>query len=435
MSIDAPPRELRATLLDALALPARAAVGALIAHCAQIGIPAYAAGGAVRDLLIDRPIRDVDLAVEGDAIDVVRTALPEARVTAHARFRTATVIAEGTRIDVVSARSEAYARPGALPRVTPATIVDDMRRRDFSVNAIALRLDGEPAIIDPCSGRDDLRARRIRVLHDGSFRDDATRIFRAFRYAARLGFDIEPHTRTLVDDGVRYIATIGGERLRREIELLLGDDPPGAALAPCASAGALVAIQRSLHWDAQSSIAFAHEGLRALLRGAEIVPFGFALLAKDASPPDADAIAARLRLKRAEAAAVRGVAALRGHRATLERPQAKPSGVALLLDRYPAASIAAFVADNTVSIAGEIALQYLREWRLVKPLLSGLDLQAMGVPEGPQVARGLQLIRAAKLDGWATDRDDERALALRFAKSIHDSGTMNASIDLDLDGD
>jgi tRNA nucleotidyltransferase (CCA-adding enzyme) len=332
-------------------------------------------------------------------------------------------------------RSETYARPGALPNVGPGTIVDDMRRRDFSVNAIALRLDGEPALIDPCGGIDDLRARRIRVLHDGSFRDDATRIFRAFRYAARLGCEIEPHTRTLIDNGIHYITSIGGERLRRELELLLGDNPPGTALAACAQAGALSAIPRSLHWTASSSTAFAQGGLRELLRPSEVVPFGFALLAVDASASDADAIVERLRLKRHEAAAVRAVAPLRGHRRTLERPQAKPSGVVLLLDRYPAAAVAAFVADNVPSIAGEIALRYLREWRVVKPRLSGRDLQTLGVPEGPQVAHGLQLIRAAKLDGWAHDRDDERALALRFAKSIRDSGAMNAPLDWKLDGD
>jgi hypothetical protein len=206
-------------------------------------------------------------------------------------------------------------------------------------------------------------------------------------------------------------------------------------LAGSAHHGVLGTIHKSLHWDARRSVALGHDGLRALLRPYELVPFGFALLALDAAPRDVNGIVDRLRLKRVEAAAVASVAALRAHRKTLERPQAKPSGVVLLLERYPEPAVAAFAAGNAGSIAGDVAVRYLREWREVKPLLNGRNLQTLGVPEGPQVARGLQLIRAARLDGWARDRDDERALALRFAKSIRDSTAMNAPIDLNLDDD
>jgi tRNA nucleotidyltransferase (CCA-adding enzyme) len=433
MPIDAPPDALRRAILAALSAAAREAVERFAAHCAARAIPAYAVGGTIRDALMDRPIIDVDLAVEGDAIHAMREAFPAARITTHSRFRTATLRVEGTRIDVVTGRSETYARAGALPKVTPGTIVDDMRRRDFSVNAIALRLEGDPALIDPCGGIDDLRGRRIRVLHDASFRDDATRIFRAFRYAARLGLEIDRHTRELIADGVRYIATIGGERLRREIELLLRDEPPGEAMAACAAADAVAAIDTALHWNAATTVAYKHHALRALLRDAEIAPYGFALLSRNASASDAQGIIERLRLKRAEAAAVAGVAALRQHVETLQRPQAKPSGVALLLDRYPAAAVAAFAADNASAIAGDVALRYLREWRHVQPRLNGRDLQAMGVPEGPQIARCLQLLRAAKLDGLANSVDDECALVSRFAGGLREADATNAPIELQPD--
>jgi tRNA nucleotidyltransferase (CCA-adding enzyme) len=433
MPIGATPLALRGILLAGLHPNVRHALEHLIAFCAARGIPAYAVGGTIRDVLLDRDVGDVDLAFEGDAEWIAVSAFLDTRPKRHQDFKTATVVFDSTRLDLVTARSETYAHPGALPKVEAGSIVDDMRRRDFSVNAIALRLDGEPALIDPCGGIDDLRARRIRVLHDGSFRDDATRIFRAFRYAARLGLAIEPHTSELIEHGIQYVHTIGGERLRRELELLLGDEPPGGALLACANAGALAAIHKSLNWTVRSSAAFAHDGLRALLPSRDLLPFGFALMDVDASTEHADAIAERLRLKRGQAAAVRAVAALRAHRATLERPQAKPSGVALLLDRYPPAAVAAFVADNVGSIAGDVALRYLRDWRAVKPRLNGRDLQTLGVPEGPQVARGLQLIRAAKLDGWAGGLDDERALAMRFVKSIRDSSAMNAPVDFSLD--
>jgi hypothetical protein len=215
---------------------------------------------------------------------------------------------------------------------------------------------------------------------------------------------------------------------------MLLDCPPGAALTECAASGALEAIHKSLHWDARTEIAFANAGLRELIKDAEIVPFGFALLACNAAPRDVEGIASRLRLKRHEADAVEGIAALRGQRRMLERPQAKPSGVALLLDRYPAAVVAAFAADNAGSIAAEVALRYLREWRHVKPRLNGADVQAMGIGAGPRIAQALQLLRAARLDGTARDRDDERVLVARFAKSIRDSSAMTGTIELSTNG-
>jgi hypothetical protein len=123
--------------------------------------------------------------------------------------------------------------------------------------------------------------------------------------------------------------------------------------------------------------------------------------------------------------------------AMLRRPQAKPSGVVMLLDRYPAASVAAFAFTAPDEIAAGVALRYLGDWRHVKPLLRGDDLIALGVPEGPQVQKGLQLIRASRLDGWSGDEGDERALALRFVKSIRDStsaGTSGAEIELHANG-
>jgi hypothetical protein len=119
---------------------------------------------------------------------------------------------------------------------------------------------------------------------------------------------------------------------------------------------------------------------------------------------------------------------------TLRRPGAKPSGVVVLLDRYPAAAVAAFAATCADSIAAQLSLRYLAEWRQVKPMLHGDDLARLGVPEGPQIQKGLQLIRAARLDGWASDEGDERALALRFAKRIRDSSAANADIELQVNG-
>jgi tRNA nucleotidyltransferase (CCA-adding enzyme) len=419
--------QLRDDLLCSLPDAACDAIGRIVAHRDAGGV--FAVGGAVRDLLLGAPLVDVDLVTECDAIDTVTAAMPDVRVTTHARFRTASLTVEGVRVDVATARTETYARPGALPRVAPGRIADDLRRRDFSINAIALRLDGPAELLDPCDGIADLAAHRIRVLHERSFLDDATRIYRALRYAARLGFEIAPATTGLVRLGVRYLDTIGSERLRRELELVLEEPSAGDALEACASWGALGATHRALHWDAERSSALAHPPVPALPR----IALGFALLAATASADDAAGICTRLRLKRAENASVRGVVAVASATAMLRRSDVKPSGVVMLLDRYPPAAVAAYAATCAGSIAAPVALRYLEEWRHVRPLLNGRDLLDLGVPEGPQVQRGLQLIRAARLDGWAGDRDDERALAMRYVKSIRDSSAASAPGDPQLD--
>lgn len=425
MDVNAGPAVLRARIFDALPSAGRDALERLLAVAPE----AYAVGGAVRDAIMQRPIVDLDVVTERDAIDIARAAWPDAHLTAHERFRTASAPFDGFWIDIATARSETYARPGALPGVAAAGIDADLARRDFTVNAMALTLAGEARLLDPLGGAADIDSKLIRVLHARSFEDDATRIFRAHRYAARLGFTVVATTARLLAGGVAHICTIGGERLRREIELILTEAQSGRIFAALDDDAALAAIHPALRWprDAGDALASAPEDI-------DRESAGFALLAAGATADEADAIVERLRLTRQQAAAVRGVVALRAAEATLARAEAKPSGVVVLLDRYPAAAVAAFAATSASPVARTLAARYLAEWRHERPLLHGDDLQAMGVPAGPQVARGLALIRAARLDGWAHDRGDEQALVLRFAKSIRDSSAMHGRIDLDLDG-
>jgi tRNA nucleotidyltransferase (CCA-adding enzyme) len=389
----------------------------------------YVVAGVVRDLLLGRAPVDVDLAIEGDALAVARDMAGDAQVVVHDRFLTATIDVGAHRVDLATARRESYERPGALPQVEPAGIEADLRRRDFAMNAIALRLNGAPAIVDPCDGVSDIGARITRVLHDGSFRDDATRIFRAFRYAARLEFTIEPHTRELLDDGVRYVGTIGGERLRHELHLLFEERSGGGALEGLDGAGALRTIHPALRWSPRATAA-----LGDATQGAHRILVGFALLTFGVAAKDGERVVDRLQLSREEAAVVRAMASLLQSAAMLHRRDAKPSGIVAVLDRFPDAAVAAFGALSKDSAISTIVQRYLDQWRDVRPLLNGNDLLDMGIPEGPDIGKGLQLIRAARLDGWASDRDDERALALRFAKSIRDSRAMTQPIDFQSNG-
>jgi tRNA nucleotidyltransferase (CCA-adding enzyme) len=382
-------------------------------------------GGVVRDeMLGGLRTFDLDLVVEADATEVVPRALPGKRLVIHKRFRTVTYRFDGRRVDVASARRERYERPGALPHVELADVEADLRRRDFTVNAMAVRLTGEPLLLDPVGGRRDLQRRVMRVLHEKSFVDDPTRLLRAVRYASRLGFEVEPKTMTLFRLAIGGINSLSGSRLRRELEALFREfDSGGAALEVLETEGALRVIHPGLSWDERRSGAISLDRSTYWTGAYPFLPRCFALLAANATPDDAGAVVERLRLRRDEAAAVQAIASLRGVEHTLRRPGAKPSGVVLLLDHYPPAAVAAYAATVEDQIAARLALRYLEEWRHVRPLLHGDDLIELGVPRGPQVTKGLQLVRAARLDGWASDEGDERALVQRFAKSIRDSSS------------
>ena len=198
------------------------------AIAARRGARLYLVGGAVRDVLLGGSPTDLDVVADG-----AFAGLPDAlasglggRVIARSQFDTAKLAVDDLTLDLARARTESYARPGALPDVRPGTMREDLTRRDFSVNAMAFSLtEGDwGVLLDPHGGAADLRARLIRVLHPGSFVDDATRILRAVRYAGRLGFEIESATRGLLERDLRRLDTISGDRLRRELALLLAED-------------------------------------------------------------------------------------------------------------------------------------------------------------------------------------------------------------------
>ena len=194
----------------------------------------YLVGGFVRDLLLKRPSLDIDIVVEGDAIRVANAMCEQWNGTldVHPQFGTATVTPENVnlpKVDFVTARRETYQSSGTLPIVERGTITDDLHRRDFSINALAMRLDVSAfgAIVDKTGGLEDLKSGTIRVLHKQSFTDDPTRIFRAARYAGRYGFRIAETDTILIQEALSVLARLSGERIRNEIDrLLLEKDAP-----------------------------------------------------------------------------------------------------------------------------------------------------------------------------------------------------------------
>jgi tRNA nucleotidyltransferase (CCA-adding enzyme) len=202
----------------------------------ELKVPAYIVGGPVRDKLLDMPNIDLDFVVEGDGIKFARVLNKklEGKLTVYKAFGTATVELKGKRIDIVTARKETYARPAAYPTVKPGTIKDDLFRRDFTINAMAIAVNKEDfgKLVDFYGGQKDLKKRVIRVMHDKSFIDDPTRVFRAVRFAVRFGFRIEPHTKRLIKEAVsdKLLAEVNKGRIKKEIELLLKEKNPRKCL-------------------------------------------------------------------------------------------------------------------------------------------------------------------------------------------------------------
>jgi tRNA nucleotidyltransferase (CCA-adding enzyme) len=378
-------------------------------------------GGAVRDLLLGRAVRDADLALEGEAGGFA-AALAErlgARVTVHERFGTATLeLPEGFRLDVAATRGETYAYPGALPTVSlGATLAEDLVRRDFSIHAIALDLARRPhGILDPCGGRADLAAGRLRFLHAASPTDDPTRAFRAVRYANRLGFSLAPETRRQVTAAIAIGAfdAVSGERLRRELELLFAEPRRGRAV------GRLTRLE--LDRAILPGLARVAEGAAGRVRSAEAVARKatgagwlcyFLAWMGPAPTRSLRAVVGRLALAGADGLAVARWAKTRRRLgpgfAALSPSRRRLRSAGVSADEILAAATLRSGADRRalVALAGSEG-----------PRLSitGADLLARGVPRGPAIGRALAATRAAREDG-RIGPDGELAYALARARA------------------
>lgn len=200
-----------------------------------LDLPVWLVGGPVRDAILGRPVNDLDFLVEGRVEEIAAAVARRlgGSVRTHPEFLTAKVLhPSGRMIDFTTARAESYPRPGALPVVRPSSVRDDLLRRDFTINAIAYAL-GESTFIDPAGGISDLDRRHIRILHDTSFIDDPTRIFRAIRCAVRLQFEVEPETHERMHEALRHdaLTTISPQRVWREVALCLREPDPAVTLA------------------------------------------------------------------------------------------------------------------------------------------------------------------------------------------------------------
>jgi len=373
----------------------------------------YLVGGVVRDLLLGRGNLDLDLVVEGDAINLAQQLvhINQAKIITHARFGTAKLQWDEWSVDIVTARSETYIRPGALPTVKPGSINSDIFRRDFTINAMAVELNsgryGE--LLDLYEGRSDLERKLIRVLHEKSFIDDATRIWRSLRYEQRLDFQLEEATRQLLKRAVPMLDTISGDRIRHELELVLREELPEKCLHRADELGVLARLHPSLKRDGWLAEKFA-QARKLTAPDLPAVGFYLALLAYRLTAEESERLIAYLRLPKAVAQTLRDTIGVKAKLESLSVSGLAPSSIYSLLHDYCSPALLA----NSLAAASPAAVEHIRlflsVFRYVKPVLSGKNLKKMGVDEGPRIKEILNLLREARLDGKVSSRKDEERL-------------------------
>jgi tRNA nucleotidyltransferase (CCA-adding enzyme) len=343
-------------------------------------------GGFVRDIWLGREPRELDLVVEGDAGALARALGGE--VVVHEPFGTATATGPGWRVDVAMARRERYPSPGALPQVEPAALEQDLERRDFTINAVAVTVEGGE-LLAAQGALDDLERGLLRVLHARSFVDDPTRLLRLARYSTRLGFEVEPQTAGLAAQ--TDLGTLSGSRLGGELRLALAEPDPVGVLA-------LLAAKLPLDID----------------RG--LVEQALAL-----APPESDramlVLGALTReeewLGTLELTSRELEVALACHRVGASVPGAAPSALWRAWRGLPIEAVAVAGARGEPAAASD----WIERLRHVGLQIGGDDLLAAGLTQGPAIGRRLELALAAKLDGViAGGREAELAYALEVER-------------------
>ncbi|MDD4873844.1 MAG: hypothetical protein PHE15_02565 [Dehalococcoidales bacterium] len=372
----------------------------------------YLVGGVVRDLLLGKTNLDIDLAVEGNAIALAKEmADKQDNITVHKNFYTAKIRWHDLYIDFAATRRETYANPGALPTVSPSSLIEDLIRRDFTINAMAIGLTGQDygLLYDPYNGQEDLINRGIRILHDKSFIDDSTRIWRGLRYEQRLGFQIEPHTLELLKRDIPMLDTVSADRIYYEIECILKEELPEKVFKRAHALGILKKLHPDLKADSRlddrfpqaREVSFPHRPSPALY---------MALLTYDLNITEKEELNSYLRLPKLIAQTMRDSDSIKSRFKYIATTGIKRSEIYHLLYDYSLQAImASIIVAETEEVRQNLRL-YLDKLRSIKPLLTGKDLLKMGVTQGPHMREILNSLLDAKLDDRVKTREDEERI-------------------------
>ena len=433
--------------------PSRLALLKLVAsNSEQAQHAIYIVGGFVRDLLLERPSFDFDFVVEGDALQVAQTLAQQygGRVISHKRFSTAKWQIKNIRLsllermgikdgkptalpeslDFISARTEFYDHPTALPTVERSSIKLDLHRRDFTINTLALRLDGHHygELYDYWGGMQDLERKQVRVLHSLSFVDDPTRLLRAVRFEQRFHFQIEKRTLQLMDEALELLHQLSGERIHHEFDLIFNDPDPVSIMQRLEELGLLHHIHPGLRWQAQNATFFSQVinyaqfsdwNLPDLIgntttRHALIYLTWLASLDGNAGQE----VANRMRLPRQ---LQNTLAQLIKARHQMDKLSVlSPSQLTMELEKLPLYGVfALYTLTENPALKTSISL-YATKWRFIFPGVDGNTLLARGIPPGPRYASILAGIRDAWLDGRISNADEEAKLLEYLLGACHD---------------
>lgn len=437
--------------LQAALPPARLGLLKILANIARENrFPIYIVGGFVRDLILSRPGIDFDIVVEGDAIALGQhlTKTYGGKLVSHNRFGTAKWQINEIRsqlcqaispqdppdpdalpdnLDLISARSEFYEFPTALPTIERSSIKLDLHRRDFTINTLAMRLDGRHYgdLYDYWGGLDDLKKGSIRVLHSLSFIDDPTRMIRAVRFEQRFKFHIETRTLQLMDEAQSLLKQLSGDRIRHEFDLIFLENEPADTLARLEELGLLKNIHPSLKWDGS---------LTEPLQIAILTPIDprWQIFAPNTAPSGLHMLAyliwmGRMPLDELMQLALRlhfsrplRTALIQLNQLLQDLPglsSAKPSQITVRLENLaPQVIYTAWLLTRDSSLR-EILQSARFNWLAAQPVTKGEDLQKLGLPPGPAYKYVLSMLRNARVDGIIQTNEAERI----YLKSLLDN--------------
>jgi tRNA nucleotidyltransferase (CCA-adding enzyme) len=384
------------------------------------GETAYAVGGFVRDLFLRRPGVDIDITVEGDGLTFAEklAKLTHSEVEAFTQFGTSIVVIPGFgKVDVATARTESYERPGALPKVTKSGIVQDLYRRDFTINSMALNLS--PGyflkLLDPFGGLEDLKKGRVRALHEKSFLDDPTRIFRAVRFEQRFKTRIEEKTRKWLREAVKgdYIQKVSGERLRNELRLIFQEPHPERAVLRLDELGVLPHIHSALGVTSEAKKSLPHianaidffHRQKIALEEEEMV--WFQALLYGPTEKEAEALSKRMMLSRLEQKiVVQSAKSYPDLYKELDQKDATVSRMYKLLCPLNAEVQCFLMAGSPSPGLRKKLAGYFSKVQKAKPWIRGRDLQAIGIPPGFRYSFILLEALNAQLDDKFKNRDE-----------------------------
>ena len=371
---------------------------------------AYLVGGSVRDALLGLTPGDMDLSIVGDAPQFAATFADKGGgvVEAVSQFGTARVGLPAGRFDLAMSRTETYATPGALPTVKSSGIQEDLSRRDFTINAMAVDLSPSNwgDLVDPHGGFSDTARRRIQILHPGSFRDDPTRIFRAIRYEQRLGFNLDPGALSLMKRDWDYMDLISAARVRGELEKILGDPLRADILAAAEDRDVLAGIDISFR--------VSRAALQAMRRNPDRdILFYLALATASLTENEALSLVTRLEPPQEWREIILSSPRYRGMSSILRNENLSPSEVVAVLGEFPLPLLEAQRALTGSTNQKSRLDQYLGILRHVRPEITGADLLGAGVPQGPEIGIMLDEVLRARMDGRVKTKAEELAFVDR----------------------